>query len=264
MALEYNATVTLRADLAPDTMALRVKLDGEAFPFEAGQYTVLGLLRSSPRTGEAAAESPEMMAKPADHMIRRAYSITSNSADDELEFVVTLVRSGGLSPRLFALREGSRIYVHGAAQGIFTLDASSGNRDLLLVATGSALAPYLSMIRTSFSETEEIKYVVVHAAGTSRDLAFRTQMEEMAAATDRLTYIPTVTRPDLDPDWDGLTAPVEQLLADGEIEDAVGMPVAPEHYDVFLSGAPDMIKTVTAALGEAGFEAEDIHAERYW
>ncbi len=264
MAPDYNATVTLRADIAPDTMALRVKLDGDSFPYEPGQYTILGLRRSSPRVGDALPENAELLQRPADYMIRRAYSITSNSGDDELEFVVTLVRSGDLTPRLFALREGSRVFVNPAAQGVFTLDASSGNRDLLLVATGSALAPYLSMIRTSFDETEEIKFVVVHAAGTSRDLAFRTQMDEMAAQTDRLTYIPTITHPEDDPDWDGLTGPVEKLLADGEIEDAVGMPVSPDHYDAFLSGAPEMIEAVTAALLDAGFDLEDIHAERYW
>ncbi len=264
MSLEYNATVTLRADLAPGTMALRLKLDGEAFSFEPGQYTVLGLRRSTPRVDDASPDDEELKGKPADHMIRRAYSITSNSNDEELEFVVTLVRSGALSPRLFALKEGDRIYVRQGAQGIFTLGTSSGNRDLLLVATGSALAPYLSMIRTSFSETEEIKYVVVHAAAVSSDLAFRSVMDEMAEKTDRLTYLPTISQPDLDPAWEGLTGTAEQILQEGEIEDAVGMPVDPDRYDVFLSGSPEMIDNLTAALTELGFEPEDIHVERYW
>ena len=264
MAADYNATVTLRADLAPGTMALRVKLDGDAFDFEPGQYTVLGLRRSSPRVAEAANDSAELRKKDGEYLIRRAYSITSNSQDNELEFVVTLVRSGDLTPRLFALREGGRVYVHPGAQGIFTLGASSGNRDLLLVGTGSALAPYLAMIRSSFSQTEGIKYVVVHAAATSRDLAFRTQLNELSMLSDRLTYIPTITNPEDDPGWEGTTGSVVELLDSGEIEDAVGIPVDPDRFDAFLSGSPEMIDQVTAALKALGFEDEDIHAERYW
>ena len=264
MSAEYNATVTLRADLAPGTMALRVKLDGDAFDFEPGQYTVLGLRRSSPRSAEATADSAELQQKDGDYMIRRAYSITSNSMDSELEFVVTLVRSGDLTPRLFALKEGARIYVHPGAQGLFTLGASSGNRDLLLVGTGSALAPYLAMIRSSFDETEEIKFVVVHAAATSRDLAFRTQLVKLSELSDRLTYLPTITNPEADPGWEGLTGSVVDLLDSHEIEDAVGIPVDPERFDAFLSGSPEMIDQVTTALKARGFEDDDIHAERYW
>ncbi len=264
MSLDYNATVTLRADLAPGTMALRVKLDGDAFDFEPGQWTALGLRRSSPRVAEATPDSAELKQKGGEHLIRRAYSITSNSQDDELEFVVTLVRSGDLTPRLFALKEGSRLYVHPGAQGIFTLEESSGNRDLLLVGTGSALAPYLAMIRSSFDQTKEIKYVVVHAAATSRDLAFRTQLEELSGLSDRLTYIPTITSPEDDLGWEGVTGSVADLLESSEIEDQVGIPVEPDTFDVFLSGSPEMIDNVTAALIDRGFDAEDIHAERYW
>ena len=262
--MDYNATVTFRADLAPGTMALRVKLDGDAFDFEPGQYTVLGLHRSSPRVAQATPDSAELQKRDGAHMIRRAYSITSNSKDNELEFVVTLVRSGDLTPRLFALKEGSRLHVHPGAQGVFTLGSSSGNRDLLLVGTGSALAPYLAMIRSSFDQTKEIKYVVVHADATSRDLAFRTQLEELSGMSHRLTYIPTITSPEDDPGWEGVIGTVADLLESSEIEDQVGIPVDPDQFDVFLSGSPEMIDQVTAALKDRGFDKEDIHAERYW
>lgn len=271
MTLDYNATVTLRVDLAPGTMVLRVKLDGDAFPFEPGQYTVLGLMRSSPRAPEASPDRPALQEKPHDFMIRRAYSITSNSADDELEFVVTLVRSGDLTPRLFSLKQGSRLYVEPKASGVFTLTRSSGIRDVLLVCTGSALAPYLSMVRSSFPETTEHQYVVVHAAAVSWDLAFRAPLEEVAAQSKHLTYIPTVTEPERDKNWHGLTGTVESLLAGGEIEDLLGMPITPERFDVFLAGAPEMIDAMTAALEGRGFVAgppddakTNLFVERYW
>lgn len=271
MSTDYNATIVLRVDLVPGTIVLRVKLDEGAFEFEPGQYTVLGLHRSSPRVPEATADRAELQSKPHDFMVRRAYSITSNSKQDELEFVVTLVRSGDLTPRLFNLKEGHRIHVEPRASGVFTMQSSSGNRDLLLIATGSALAPYLSMIRTEFPETQQNQYVVLHAAAVSWDLVFRSQLEELADKSTHLTYLPTITEPERDPNWLGLTGDVASLLRGGDIEDAVGIPIDPDRFDVFLAGSPDMIDAATRELEERGFTAgkpgapdTTIHVERYW
>lgn len=271
MTTEYNATVTMRVDLAPGTMVLRVKLDGGPFDYEPGQYTVLGLYRSSPRVAETGEDSSRLQQQPHDYLVRRVYSITSNSRAEELEFVVTLVRTGDLTPRLFALKEGSRLFVEPSAAGVFTLGSASGNRDLLMVGTGSALAPYMAMIRSGFSATAEQQFVVVHAAGVSSDLAFRAQLEELAGQTNRLTYIPTITDPEADPGWEGLTSSVEELIEGGELENQLGMPLSPERFDVYLSGSPDMIDAVIPLLGERGFQTgapddpdTDIHVERYW
>jgi ferredoxin--NADP+ reductase len=268
---DYNATVTLRVDLAPDLIVLRVKLDSGPFAFQPGQYTVLGLRRSSPRVAEAPDDSAQLAARGDDFLIRRAYSITTSSTAEELEFVITLVRSGALTPRLFALGVGARLHVEPRAAGAFTLLSASGNRDLLLVATGTALAPYLSMLRARFPLNPEHQYVVVHAAAVSWDLAFRAQLETLAARSKHLAYIPIVVEPERDRSWQGLTGSVEQLLRAGEIEDQLGMPISAERFDAFLAGNPQMIDAVSALLLERGFKAGDpldpgtsIHVERYW
>jgi ferredoxin/flavodoxin---NADP+ reductase len=271
MAADYNATVTLRVNLSPELMVLRVKLDAEPFPFEPGQYTVLGLRTSSPRLPEAPPDPPELSSWGGDTMVRRAYSITSNSKDRELEFVVTLVRSGVLTPRLFALREGGRLYVEPQAHGLFTLKTSSGNRDLLLLATGSALAPYISMLRTAFPQNPEHQYVVVHAAAVSWDLAFRAQLESLAESSKHFAYLPVISDAERDHTWHGLVGSIETLIANGEIEDQLGMPISPERFDVFLSGYPSMVDAVIPVLEERGFQTgapaspdTTIHVERYW
>jgi len=268
---EYNATVTLRVNLTAELMVLRLELDGEPFAFEPGQYTVLGLRRASPRITESEPDLAELAAGPGDPMIRRAYSITSNSHERELEFVVSLVRSGSLTPRLFALQEGGRIHVEPRATGLFTLKSSSGNRDLLLVATGSALAPYISMLRSVFPQNPEHQYVVVHAASVSWDLAFRSQLEAFAGSSKHFTYVPVITDPGRDRSWQGLVGNVEKLIADGEIEDQLGLPISPDRFDVFLSGSPAMIDAVVPVLVERGFHPGDpdsvdtnLHVERYW
>ena len=267
----YNATVTACLDPVSGTRILRVKPDGELFSYEPGQYTILGLHRSSSRIPDAAPDDKVLADSAGDPLIRRAYSITSNSGDDELEFVVTLVHSGALTPRLFNLREGSRIYLGPDATGAFTLERSSGNRDLLLVATGSGVAPYLSMLRSEAPHGTEQQYVVLHVAAVSWDLAFRAQLEELARLSPNFTYIPAITQPDQDARWSGLVGTAEELLAGGEIEDELGMPVDPERFDAYLSGSPEMIGTVTAELikrgfttGEDGGEEANILAEQWW
>ena len=268
---DHNATVKVVVPLNPETIVLRIELDGAPFPFEPGQYAVLGLPRSAPRLPGSLPDSTEVEHLPADQLIRRAYSITSNSKDRQLEFVVTLVRSGALSPRLFALEAGSRVHVEPRAAGTFTLGTSSGNRDLLLVATGSAIAPYLSMLKTKVPENPEHQYVVIHAAAVSWDLAFRAQLEALAEQSKHFAYFPLITAPERDKSWRGLVGAVEHLLKGGEFEDLLGLPITPERFDAYLAGSPEMIEAVTLELQGRGFQGGDpsnpgtnIHVERYW
>ncbi len=270
MATNYNATVTDRSEPAPGTICLRVRLDQGSISFEPGQYTVLGLHRSSPRIADSPLDAPDLSAEPGDPMIRRPYSITSNSRDDELEFVVSLVRSGSLTPRLFNLQVGGRLFVEPKAHGAFTMERSSGNRDLLLVATGSALAPYISMLRTEFPENHETLSVVVHAAAAAGDLVFRNQMEDLADGSRNFTYVPLVSELDAE-GWSGQVGTPTSLLSGSELEDLLGLPLSPDRFDVFLSGSPEMIDSVTEELVKRGFStgaADDpetnIFMERYW
>src|SRR5208283_2403381 len=102
----YNATVIGREEINPQLVILRVRPDAKLFDFKPGQFGVLGLLGSAPRVAEAA---PEEAAAEPDKLIRRAYSIASSSLERRyVEFYLTLITSGQLTPRLFALKHGSR------------------------------------------------------------------------------------------------------------------------------------------------------------
>jgi ferredoxin--NADP+ reductase len=271
MTISYNATITFRVDLIPGTMIIRVKPDGDLFSYEPGQYTVLGLHRSSSRIPDAAPDSPEIASLGEDVLIKRAYSISDNSKGDELEFVISLVRSGSLTPRLFNLKQGARIYLNSKAVGAFTLERSSGNRDLLLMATGSAIAPYISMLRKGFPENTQQHYIVVHAAEVSWDLVFRAQMEELAGQSVNFTYLPVITDEERDLRWGGLRGTIQQLIRAGEIEEELGLPITPDRFDVYLAGNPAMIDAVSAELEKIDFKHgptddpnTNIFMERYW
>ena len=116
----YNATVVGREAINPQLMILRVRADSGELSFTPGQFAVLGLQGKAPRAPEA---EPDAKLADPEKLIRRAYSIASTSLEKSyVEFYLTLVTSGELTPRLFALPHGARVFLGPKASGLFTLD----------------------------------------------------------------------------------------------------------------------------------------------
>jgi ferredoxin--NADP+ reductase len=309
MAPEYNATVSSRVEVAPGLVILRVAPDKLPFEFKAGQYVVLGLKASEPRIAEFDAEPPSVVAHfeaphpgavaagvaeavvgtaesraavevqaasvataaaDPDRMIRRAYSIASESrADEFLEFYLTVVMSGELTPRLFNLKIRDRLYVGPKAVGVFTLAKAPG-KHILMIGTGTGLAPYMSMLRSELECNGPRQFVVVHGARFSWDLGYRTELTGLARHCGNFHYIPVITRPQEDVTWKGRSGYLQNLVASGAIEEETGLELTPENFDIFLCGNPGMIETVIGWAEARGFvkdKGHDIgtlHTEEYW
>jgi len=267
-AVQYNATLVGREEINPQLHVVRVQPDGQLFEFKPGQFAVLGLQGSEPRVLEAdVEEGPPEPAK----MIRRAYSIASSNIERRYaEFFLTLVNSGQLTPRLFALPYGGRLFMSPKATGIFTLDRVPADKAVILVATGTGLAPYMSMLRTLLVQDSRRRFVVLHGARYSWDLGYRGELESLARIRSNLTYIPSITRGESDPHFQGAVGRVQQLLEQGVIELSSGVPMDPAQAEVFLCGNPDMISAAKQFLVARGFqhstarEPGTIHIEEYW
>jgi ferredoxin--NADP+ reductase len=264
----YNATVVGREEINHQLIIARVRPDGNCFDFKPGQFAVLGLLGGEPRVAEADLETTPAE---AGKLIRRAYSIASSSAEKQyLEFYVTLVASGELTPRLFGLKYGSRVVLSTKATGLFTLDRVSPDKALILIATGTGLAPYMSMLRTLLVNDSQRKFIVLHGARYSWDLGYRAELETLARMRSNFTYIPSITRPEEDPHFRGRTGRIQTLFASGVVEELSGVSLDPAKTDVFLCGNPDMIHQVKEMLAGKGFTQDKpkaqgtIHVEEYW
>ena len=235
---------------------------------EAGQS-----VKGTPASEAAVTAQAMSVAKAAEdpnRMIRRAYSIASESrAGEFLEFYLTVVMSGELTPRLFKLKEGDRCYVGPKAVGVFTLDKAPG-KHLLLIGTGTGLAPYMSMLRTELDCDASRKFVVVHGARYSWDLGYRTELTGLSRHCGNFHYMPVITRPQEDPTWRGRSGYLQNLIASGAIEEETGLRLTPENFDIFLCGNPGMIETVIHWAEERGFirdkghDLGTIHTEEYW
>ena len=253
-----NTPISPRTDLVAASVA-------EA---EAGQ-SIKGTPESEAAVTAQGVAVAEAAADP-DRMIRRAYSIASESRSDEyLEFYLTVVMSGELTPRLFNLKVKDRIYVGPKAVGVFTLDKAPG-KHILMIGTGTGLAPYMSMLRSELDCNGARKFVVVHGARYSWDLGYRTELTGLARHCTNFHYVPVITRPQEDVTWRGRSGYLQNAIASGAIEEETRLPLTPDNFDIFLCGNPGMIETIISWAEARGFTRDKghdigtIHTEEYW
>jgi ferredoxin--NADP+ reductase len=267
---ELNAVVTQKIEMAPGLMVVRVVPDGWDLPeFKPGQFAVLGLPGEADRSKLADAEDEP--ARP-DLLIRRAYSIASSSkARRYLEFYITLVHSGALSPRLFHLQPGDRVWLGPKITGAFTLEQAPRDKDVILVATGTGLAPYMSMLRTELTASVGRRFAVLLGARHSWDLGYHAELVTMERLSADFSYLPIISRPAEEPvPWTGRAGHVLDLWTGGELERTWGRSPTPDDTSVFLCGNPAMVDDMIEALSRRGFTEHtrkspgSIFVERYW
>jgi ferredoxin--NADP+ reductase len=267
---ELNAVITQRIEVAPGLIVLRVVPDGwELADFLPGQYSVLGLPGSAPRCEGADPEEPP----PDDNkLIRRAYSIASSSqAREYLEFYLALVRSGALTPRLFALNVGDRVWLGRKMVGMFTLDQVPQDMNVILFSTGTGVAPYMSMVRTAVNRAVGRRFAVVHGARHSWDLGYESELVTLERTCPDFDYVPIISRPNEEPvRWGGLTGYCQDVWRKRVVDGLWGLEPRPENTHIFLCGNPAMIEDMTALLANEGFREHskkspgEVHLEKYW
>lgn len=212
-----------------------------SFRFRSGEFVMIGL------AGDGG--------KP----LLRAYSVASPSYAEELEFLSIKVEDGPLTSRLQAIRPGDQIFLGRKPTGTLVTDALLPGKRLLLLSSGTGLAPFLSLIRDPDIYERYDRVIVVHSVRQASDLAFRGEMEaglrddplvsDQAAA--QLTYLPTVTREPF-----ACTQRITTMIEDGSLLASAGLDVAPlsvENDRVMLCGSMDMIKDIARLLDALGF-----------
>lgn len=269
-AKTLNAIVSEPVFVTTEAMILRVAPEGWELPdYAPGQFAVLGLPGNAPRIELS---DPEEETPDPDHFISRAYSIASSSKEKEyLEFYISLVRSGTLTPRLFALKRGEKVHLGPKISGMFTLDQIPEDANLILMGTGTGIAPYISMIRTFIKPGSPRRFVVVHGARHSWDLGYRSELSSLDRMVDGFDYIPIISRPneEIIP-WGGENGYVQDVWKRGIISDLWGKVPTPEDAHIFLCGNPGMVNDTVEMLAQDGFlentrkQPGQVHLERYW
>ncbi len=240
--------------LTPSLFTLRTTRD-RGFRFRAGQFTKLGVTKADGST------------------VWRAYSVVSSPYDEFLEFFSIVVPGGEFTSELSRLKVGDTLMVERQAYGYLTLDRFMDGRDLWLLATGTGVAPFLSILQ-DFEVWEKFERIVlVYSAREARELAYQdlianlSQREYLAEHAHKLTYIPIVTREDVP---GALNGRITTLIESGALERAAGVELSPEHSRVMLCGNPQMIDDTRKLLKERNLQLSltrrpgQVAVENYW
>jgi NAD(P)H-flavin reductase len=182
--------------------------------------------------------------------VKRAYSIASPPfGNNRFELCLNLVHEGAFTPHLFSLEPGDEMEMRGPL-GLFT--QPEPHRETLLVATGTGVAPYRSILE-AFLKPDAPPYTLLFGARYDSHILYREQFEELALQHPNFRFLPTLTRPG--PEWKGLTGRVQQHvpLALGGRRDV----------DVLLCGMREMVESVRDMLKEMGFDRKQIRHEKY-
>lgn len=248
---DLNCVVTQVVQVSPIMKIIRIKpIDWELPDYDSGQFVALALPASAPRCAEATEEHTKHA---PDKLIKRAYSIASSSTQDYIEFYITLVHSGALTPRIFALNIGDKVWMGKKAVGMFTLSEIANDQNVVLIATGTGVAPYMSMLRSN-ALARTGKMLVIHGAANSWDLGYSSELTLLESIFPNFDYYPTITEPKKEPSgWSGDTRFIEAIWDGGVAEKKWGFKPEAENTHVFLCGNPIMVKGMKETLEAEGF-----------
>mgnify|MGYP003587574360 CR=1 FL=1 len=222
------------------------------FKFTAGQFARIGL-------------------KVADELVVRAYSVVSSPFDETLEFFSIVVPDGAFTSNLQHLQVGDELYLDKDPYGFLTLARYQLPlpKDLWLLATGTGLAPFISMLQDfeTWSKYQQIN--LVYSVRTASELAYAERIEEIVAnfgeGHEGFKFIPIITR---DPQA-ALHERLPVLIQNGALAKAAGMDFNPATTHVMLCGNPQMVDDTKAMLKSIGLTMNrrgegNIAVENYW
>ena len=227
-----------------------LRVEGARLSFQAGQFVRIAL---------------DTTAGDAGSRVARPFSFVNPPGDPVLEFYGIVVPEGPLSPRLAKLATGDALYVARNPAGFLVLSELPEAQTLWLLATGTGIAPFLSILRTEAPWQRFRNVVLVHAVRHARELVYREMISNLVKSSFKyVTFVSREAAPG------SLAGRIPAAIRDGRLERAAGVALDAGSSQVMLCGNPGMLTDVTAALAERGMRKHrrrapgHITVESFW
>jgi ferredoxin--NADP+ reductase len=202
-------------------------------------------------------------------VVSRPFSLVNAPDQRPLDFYFIEVPGGQLSTRLAQLKTGDEIMVAPKASGLLTLDQLPEAKHLYLLATGTGVGPFMSIIKTDLAWELFEKVVLVHAVRFESELTYQETIAQVQAKQpDNFVYVPMVSREQCD---FALSGRIPDAINDGRLEHWTGTEISPEQSQIMLCGNPAMIQdTMDLLIEKRGMKKHSrrdpgqISIEKYW
>ncbi|MBH0005626.1 ferredoxin--NADP reductase [Psychrobacter sp. SWN149] len=247
----------------------------DSFKFTAGQFVRLGVNPSQLKYYQQIEANDDTSDTALNEDIFRAYSIVSSPFDEVIEFFSIVIPDGAFTSQLQHLQVGDELLLNTMPFGFLTLARYQKPmpKDLWLLATGTGLAPFLSMLQDLKTWEDYEHIVLAYSARSTQELAYvdkiKSLQEDFGTLVDnpaKLIFIPIVTREPVD---GALSERLPKLLLEGTLEKQAGIALDIDTTHVMLCGNPEMVDDTKEALKSLGLVMNrrgegNIAVENYW
>lgn len=231
-----------------DTL-FRIKIKAPIAAFIPGQYAKLALLIDGKR-------------------VTRAYSYVNAPSDNHPEFYLVKIPKGQLSPHLHQLSVNEEIMLSEEARGFFVLSEIPSCDTLWMLATGTGIGPYLSILQAGEDLARFKHIVLVHAARLSCDLNYLPLMQQLKKCFNGRLHIQTVVS--REKTATSLHGRIPALIENHLLEKTVGLDINHQSH-VMLCGNPQMVRDTQKILQDTRQMQKNlrgqpghISSEQYW
>lgn len=226
-------------------------LHAPILPFTAGQFTKLSYEINNKKK------------------IQRAYSFVNAPNNKNLEFYITLIKEGKLTPYLFNLTKLNQIKITKRSFGFFTLQEIPNCENLWMLATGTGIGPYLSILQCGKHVERFNKIILIHAVRYSNELIYLPLLNSLKQKYKGKLYTQfIISRESTNFSLEGR---IPQLILNGTLEKKVQIYISHTTSHIMLCGNPNMVRETRKILIETKHMKKNLRSnpghitsENYW
>jgi len=208
-----------------------LRIQAEFENFEAGQFVRLALDIDGER-------------------VARPYSLVNIPADEYLEVYFNIVAEGPLTPKLAGLEAGDEVFVTDKANGFLTIDEVPDCKHLWLLATGTGVGPFLSILKGEKVWQRFEKIVLAYSVRDLSELSYQKQISAIAKQhAEQFTFAPFITREKV---AGAMHQRISASIEDGSFEERTGVGINKSDSHIMMCGNSAMIASVTQCLEKRG------------